>query len=135
MRVKCPQCGAIVQAPDAFNLLPDPQSAGRSQKEQSLTRLGALFGTASLVALGLALSVGVLSTAALASHTEEMASFGAIAGIGFGLLASIPSFLFAVIGLLRGEKPLWPAVIGFMLSIAPAGLGLVILGSFLVGHH
>jgi hypothetical protein len=62
------------------------------------------------------------------SQSEETAPLGAsLAGVGFGLLACIPGLIFAVIGILRGEKPLWPAVVGFVLSILPGGLGLRML--------
>jgi hypothetical protein len=95
-------------------------------------RREAVMGTLSLFALGAGVLVGVTSTIGFASESEEMASlFGVIAGIGIGLLACIPSLIFAVIGILRKEKPMWPSILGFVLSALPGGLGLWMLGKML----
>jgi hypothetical protein len=94
----------------------------------------ATFGTLSLFAFFVGILVGVSSAAEMVSGSEEMASLGAaLAGIGFLLLACVPSLVFAVIGLLRKEKPLWPSVTGFVLSIFPGGLGLRMLAEILLG--
>lgn len=98
----------------------------------------AVFGTLSLFALGAGVLLGVASTIGFASESEEMASlFGVIAGIGIGLLACIPSLIFAVIGILRKEKPMGPSILGFVLSALPGGLGLWMLIKMLAncGRH
>jgi hypothetical protein len=88
----------------------------------------AIFGPLSLFAFFAGLLVGVTSTMEMVSGAEEMASLGAaLGGIGLGLLACVPSLVFAAIGIIRREKPLWPAVLGFILSVLPGGLGLSIL--------
>jgi hypothetical protein len=81
----------------------------------------------SLIALAGAVLIGVGMTMSIASRTEEMASFGAIAGIGFGFIASILSFVLALIGMFRREKPGGPAFFGFMLSAVPAAIGIWIV--------
>jgi hypothetical protein len=93
----------------------------------------AVFGTLSLFSLCAGVIVGIALTIGLVSGAEEMASLGAaLGGIGFGLIACVPSLIFAGIGILRKEKPLWPAVLGFILSVFPGGLGLRILVQILV---
>jgi len=92
----------------------------------------AIFGGLSLLALFVGVLVGVASTIGMVSGAEEMASLGAaIAGIGLGLMACIPSLVFAVIGIWRKEKPSWPALLGFILSVFPGGLGLYMLAKLL----
>ena len=62
-----------------------------------------------------------------------MASLGAvITSIGLGVVACVPSLVFSVIGMEGEEKPLWPAVLGFVLSVFPGGLGLRVLAKILV---
>lgn len=93
----------------------------------------AVLGTLSLFAFCVGVLVGIASTMEFASGAEEMASLGAaIAGIGFTLLACVPSLVFATIGILRKESPLWPAVLGFVLSVIPGGIGLYMLMRILV---
>ena len=75
----------------------------------------------------MAVLIGVGMTMSIASRTEEMASFGAIAGIGFGFVASILSFVLAVIGMFRREKPGGPTFFGFVLSAVPAAIGIWIV--------
>jgi hypothetical protein len=93
----------------------------------------AIFGTLSLFSLCVGVLVGIASTMGLVSGAEEMASLGAaLAGIGLGLVACVPSLVFAAIGIIRKERPLWPAVLGFILSVLPGGLGLSMLTRILV---
>ena len=70
----------------------------------------------------------------IASETEGMASFGAIAGIAIGLMACVPSLILSVLGLFRNEKPLWPAALGLFLSALPGGIGLYML-ALLLKHY
>jgi hypothetical protein len=91
--------------------------------EPAIKQQKAVFGMLSLIAFG----VGIFAGAAEMIFGAEMSG---LKGITFILLASAPSLLFAVIGLLRKEKPLWPAILGFLLSIIPGGLGLLELVGF-----
>ncbi len=92
-----------------------------------------IFGALSLIAFCVGIFVGIATAMVMISGTEEMASLGAgLASIAVILMACIPSFVFAVIGLFRKEKPMWPAVVGFVLSVIPGGLGLRILVEILV---
>src|SRR5262249_44639674 len=61
-------------------------------------------------------------------------NLGCSKGMGYLFLAiftpcalSIPNSCLAVAGLVRRERPRWPAVIGFSLSIGPALAGIYIL--------
>lgn len=95
----------------------------------------AVFGILSLIAFCVGIFVGIATAMAMISGTEGMASLGAgLAGIVVILLASIPSFVFAVIGLIREERPPWPALLGFFLSVIPGGLGLITL-ALLLKHY
>jgi len=92
----------------------------------------AVFGKLSLIAFCVGIFAGIATAKAMISGTEEMASLGAgLASIAVMLMACIPSLVFAVIGLFRKEKPMWPAVLGFVLSVIPGGLGLYCLATLL----
>src|SRR5689334_16024906 len=80
MKAKCAHCGTIVQAPETLTVVPVASSQQR-QPEAGRSR-SATFGILSLLALGGAVLTGIFMTLSIASHTEEMASIGAIAGIG-----------------------------------------------------
>jgi hypothetical protein len=92
-----------------------------------MKRKEAVFGTLSLFALGIGIIVGVASTMEIAAGAEEMASLGALAGLGIGLMACVPGLLLGIIGVLRNEKPLWPAALGVILSALPGGFGLYMI--------
>jgi hypothetical protein len=66
-------------------------------------------------------------TMSIASRTEEMALLGAIAGIGFGLIACVASLVLGAVGVARRERPSWPAYVGFTVSLLPGGMGAWIL--------
>ncbi len=77
-----------------------------------------LFGILSLVGIPLSILVFV------ASAGRGSAEFGAWAAIGACWITLFGSFVCAVIGLIRKERPLWPAVIGLIFSIGPGVLFL-----------
>lgn len=86
-----------------------------------------ICGWLSIAILFGAFLFGIASTMSMADRHPGAAAFGAIAGIGYGFIASIPSCIFATVGLLRGEKPLWIAIVGLVLSFVPAVIGAMIL--------
>ena len=79
--------------------------------------------------------MGVVSIGLIASHTEEMGSIGVTAGIVFGLMACIPNPIFALTGLLSGKKPLWPDVLGMILSTFSAACGIWIFTQLVFGYR
>ena len=78
-----------------------------------------------------AVLIGIFMTMSIASHTEEMASIGAIAGIGFGFITCVVSLVLAMVGVAREEKPWWPAGLGLVLSTVPGCIGLWMLWKLL----
>jgi hypothetical protein len=101
-------------------------------EETATTQRKATFGKLSLTAFFIGALVGTAIAWNIISGSEEMASLGAgLAGIAIILMACVPSLIFALIGLIRNEKPKWPAIVGFCLSILPGGLGLIVLVAFL----
>ncbi len=99
--------------------------------DATATKRSAVFGTLSLVAFCAAALIGIGMIMSIASQTEEMASFDAIAGIGFGFIACVVSRILGMVGVAREERPVWPAVVGFLLSIVPGGIGIWILWKLL----
>jgi hypothetical protein len=96
--------------------------------EPSIKNRASLFGPLSLVALFIGVLVGIGVAKNIVSGAEEMASMGAgFAGVAVILMACIPSLVLASIGLIRNEKPLWPAALGLILSVLPGGIGLIML--------
>ena len=89
-----------------------------------------IFGTLSLVALCGAVFVGIFTTRSLAANGGA-AAFGAIAGIGFGFIASVISPILGGVSIARKEKPEWPALLGFGLGIFPAAVGVWLLWGLL----
>src|SRR5262245_26505772 len=87
----------------------------------------ATLGKLSLVALTASIFIGVFGTASILSRTSEMGSWGALMGIAYGFMASSISLVLAVIGLARGEQPIWPAALGFFLSVLPGIYGFSLL--------
>jgi len=129
MQAKCTQCGAIVQAPETLTIVPSAY-AQQPAPEEIRTR-APVFGIASLIAFCGAVFLGIVLTMSIASQTSDMASFGAIAGIGFGLIACVVSLVLAMVGTARQETPQWPAVLGFVLSVGPGAVGLWMLWKML----
>lgn len=135
MNVKCPHCGSIVQAPDGLSVVaspPDPTTlAGGGRPAQPAKRRRPILGMLSLFAFCGAATIGIFMTMSIASHTKEMASLGAIAGIGLGCMVSVLSLTLAAIGIAREETPRWPALLGMALSLLPAGIGIWMLWKLL----
>jgi hypothetical protein len=91
-----------------------------------------VFGTLSLIFFFAGIFAGILIAKEIMSGVEEMASLGAaLAAGGIICFICIPSLVFSVIGFMRKEKPLWPAIVGFLLSVIPGGAGLLMLFALL----
>jgi len=124
MNAKCPQCGAIVQAPDRLIVL--PPAAAASGTVETTAPASPLFGIASLMVFCTALLVGIGMTLSPSSGGVAHA-FDGIAAIGVGLIITLLSTVLAAVGIARAEIPRWPAFLGFGLTILPSGAALYML--------
>jgi hypothetical protein len=63
-------------------------------------------------------------------------SFGGATYAMFGaLMLWVLGVVFAVIGLVRAERPRWPAIVGLVLCMLPLGLLLFSWGYAAIGHE
>jgi hypothetical protein len=85
-----------------------------------------MFGTLSLLALG-----GAVLTA---TSADVLAGLGAIAGIGYGFIVCILAPIFAIISLVRQERPWWPAAVGLLLGLIPGLIGIALVGHMCRGR-
>jgi hypothetical protein len=93
-----------------------------NQNEERRTHFGAL-GLGVFVLAGI---VGLLRSSAVISRGYEMASLvGPLEGITLALIVSGVALVLSTVGLLRGERPRWPGMLGFALSVIPGVIGIL----------
>ena len=105
-------------------------TAGRSMKDSQTSepvKRRSHFGALGLGVLVLAGIIGMLRSSAVISRGHEMASLlGPLEGITLGLIVSSAALVLSTVGLLRKERPQWPGILGFALSVIPGATGFFI---------
>ena len=112
----CKECGT--QLPFALQQPVVTESPAKPRK--------AIFGVLSLLVLGAAVFAFIRISRVPPGVHGEGAFGGFVVAVMISCYISIPSLFLAVIGLMRGERPRWPAIVGTTLSAFPALGGVYI---------